>query len=91
MVSSNHRIIYSQDNCISPLGLESGKIKDEALSQRLSSYTSQPINIRLNKKVTWYPYGWLAEKGPDWLQVGTHGRGGGGGGEGGGIQVSTWY
>ena len=60
--------------CISPLGLESGEIKDEALSIPDSSVPahSKPEHIRLNMVITDYPFGWqarVAQTPPDYLQV----------------------
>ena len=59
--------------CISPMGLESGEIKDEALSHSLpSSHLSKPSFIRLNGFVRSYPFGWqarIAQTPPDYLQV----------------------
>ena len=59
--------------CISPLGLESGEIKDEALSHSLpSSHLSKPSFIRLHGLVSQYPFGWqarIAQTPPDYLQV----------------------
>lgn len=59
--------------CISPLGLESGEIKDEALSHSLpSSHMSKPSFIRLHGLVLQYPFGWqarIAQTPPDYLQI----------------------
>ena len=60
--------------CISPLGLESGEIKDEALSHSLpSGDLSKPSFIRLNGDVPGgFPFGWRprsAQTPPDYLQV----------------------
>ncbi|XP_068755299.1 uncharacterized protein [Montipora capricornis] len=60
--------------CISPLGLESGEIKDEALSIPDSSVQahSEPKHIRLNMVIRNYPFGWQARVGqtpPDYLQI----------------------
>ncbi|XP_031552774.1 lactadherin-like [Actinia tenebrosa] len=66
------RIIGSPLTCIEPLGLESGDIPDEALTQstNASIYASHPVDIRLNKKVTKYPNGWQAALGVlDYLQI----------------------
>ena len=58
-------------NCIYPLGLESGYIPDEALTQGF--HQSNPTNIRLNKVITEFPFGWQALQDAlgrvDYLQV----------------------
>ncbi|XP_068753099.1 uncharacterized protein [Montipora capricornis] len=58
-------------NCIDPLGLESGYIPDEALTQ--GTNRSNPTDIRLNKVIGKFPYGWQAWQDPlgrvDYLQV----------------------
>lgn len=58
-------VIIITGNCISALGLDSGEIKDEALSQSipLDDLRSNPFNIRphfirLSEVVESYPYGW---------------------------------
>lgn len=60
-------------NCISPLGLESGEITDEALSHSLPVWDqSKPQYIRLNSVVSNFPYGWYSRLGqnpPDYLQI----------------------
>lgn len=60
-------------SCVSPLGLESGEITDEALSHSLpASEESKPQYIRLNMDVTSFPYGWrsrLYQDPPDYLQI----------------------
>ncbi|XP_022796653.1 uncharacterized protein LOC111335073 [Stylophora pistillata] len=60
------------ENCIDPLGLESGHIPDEALSHSVdtSRTVSNPTYIRLNKDVPYFPFGWQATMGGlDYLQV----------------------
>lgn len=63
----------SPASCISPLGLESGEIKDAALTHSLpSSNPSKPEFIRLHKVVNNFPYGWSARSAqvpPDYLQI----------------------
>jgi len=62
----------SPANCISPLGLESGDIKDEALSDSLPPGESKPQFIRLNMVVPDFPFGWnarFAKVPPDYLQI----------------------
>lgn len=60
-------------SCISPLGLESGEITDEALSHSLpASDESKPQYIRLHMAVNVFPYGWYSRpyKTPsDYLQL----------------------
>ena len=60
-------------SCISPLGLESGEIPDEALSHSLpASDPSKAQYIRLNGAVTVFPFGWqsrLYQTPPDYLQI----------------------
>ena len=58
-------------NCIYPLGLESGYIPDEALTQGF--HQSNPTNVRLNKVIPEFPFGWQAWQDAlgrvDYLQV----------------------
>ena len=65
--------LFSLENCIYPLGLESGYIPDEALSHSVdtSQTVSNPSDIRLNKMVPGgFPNGWQAAIGElDYLQV----------------------
>ena len=60
-------------SCVSPLGLESGEIPDEALSHSLpASDQSKPQYIRLNGAVPSFPFGWYSrpyETPPDYLQI----------------------
>eukprot|EP00794_Sanderia_malayensis_P000312 gene312-942_t len=62
-----------KDNCLNPLGMESGRIPDEALSQSTpdSSGSFDPANARLNKIVSQYPNGWApydyTKK--EWIQI----------------------
>ena len=65
-------VVLLPANCISPLGLESGEIKDEALSHSLPpSSDSKPQYIRLNLKVDGFPFGWYVSSSGsvDYLQV----------------------
>ncbi|EDO44680.1 predicted protein [Nematostella vectensis] len=61
--------------CISPLGMESGQIPDEALTTSVpNDYqggVSKAANGRLNKVVTSYPNGWAArmQASNDYLQI----------------------
>lgn len=62
-------------NCFSALGLDSGEIKDEALTQSFPSddlafnYV-KPIFIRLNADVIGYPFGWQpGTQSVDYVQV----------------------
>eukprot|EP00112_Aurelia_sp_Birch-Aquarium-sp1_P021118 Seg5605.1 transcript_id=Seg5605.1/GoldUCD/mRNA.D3Y31 product="EGF-like repeat and discoidin I-like domain-containing protein 3" protein_id=Seg5605.1/GoldUCD/D3Y31 len=62
------------DNCVNPIGMESGIIPDTALSHSITdvSSLSYPVNARLNKKVNNYPFGWATSLDPakkDWLQA----------------------
>jgi len=60
----------TQENCIRPLGMENGHIPDASLSHNVQEAHSFPSNIRLNKKVTNYPFGWLAPTGmSEWIQI----------------------
>ncbi|XP_031552764.1 lactadherin-like [Actinia tenebrosa] len=63
----------SANNCISPLGMESGEITDEALSDRRASvdpsHGIQPKNARLNAKITKFPNGWESTIETEYLQV----------------------
>lgn len=64
--------IRSKENCIKPLGMEDSRIPDEALSHNVvNDDSSKPNNVRLNKVVTAFPFGWLAPKGDktEWLQI----------------------
>lgn len=58
---------------MSPLGLESGEIPDEALSHSLpADHASKPQYIRPNVVVKSFPYGWysrLYETPSDYLQI----------------------
>lgn len=60
-------------SCVSPLGLESGEIPDEALSHSLpANHASKPRYIRLNLIVTHFPYGWYSrhvQNPADYLQI----------------------
>lgn len=66
-------ILGSPASCVSPLGLESGEIPDEALSHSLpASHDSKAQYIRLNLPVTSFPFGWFSrpyEIPPDYLQI----------------------
>ena len=58
----DNTVIFITANCFSALGLDSGEIKDEALSQSIP-INSEPDNakphfIRLNEVVRDFPYGW---------------------------------
>ncbi|EDO44679.1 predicted protein [Nematostella vectensis] len=65
----------SEVKCISPLGMESGQIPDEALTTSVpNDYqggVSKAANGRLNKVVTSYPNGWAArmQASNDYLQI----------------------
>ncbi|XP_065057478.1 neuropilin-2-like [Rhopilema esculentum] len=66
--------ISGTDNCINPIGMESGTIPDAALSHSVtdSSLPTSPLNARLNKKVNDYPFGWATSLDPtkkDWIQI----------------------
>ena len=54
-------IVIFTANCFSALGLDSGEIKDEALTQSFPSddpaFNVKPIFIRLNADVIGYPFG----------------------------------
>ena len=58
---------------MSPLGLESGEIPDEALSHSLpASDASKPQYIRLNAVLKSFPYGWFSRRymtPSDYLQI----------------------
>ena len=54
-------IVIFTANCFSALGLDSGEIKDEALTQSFSSGSVKPHFIRLNADVNDYPFGWGPE------------------------------
>ena len=60
-------------SCVSPLGLESGEIPDEALSHSLpANHASKPRYIRPSVIVTNFPYGWFSrpvQNPPDYLQI----------------------
>ena len=65
-------VVVFTENCIYPLGLESGYIPDEALSHSVDTANtkSNPWDIRLNKEVDEFPNGWQAALGElDYLQV----------------------
>lgn len=58
-------VIIITGNCISALGLDSGEIKDEALTQSIplddpesNPFHIRPHFIRLNEVVENHPYGW---------------------------------
>ena len=59
------------DNCLDAVGLEDGRIPDEAFSDSVSDNPLVvPTNGRLNAKIENYPFGWMASPGKDdWLQV----------------------
>ncbi len=67
-------ILIFVDNCVKPLGMESGEIPDAALSQTTfdPSHTNNPVNARLNKDVLQFPYGWATSMDPtkkEWIQI----------------------
>ena len=64
--------LFYPENCIFPLGLESGEISDEAITHSVNTDVtlSRPSDIRLNKQVHDFPFGWQAAPGVlDFLQV----------------------
>ena len=63
---------FHTENCIYPLGLESGEITDEALTDSVDTTltVSDPSGIRLNKNPGGFPNGWQAATGTlDYIQV----------------------
>ena len=63
---------FHTENCIYPLGLESGEITDEALTHSVDTTltVSDPSGIRLNKNPGGFPNGWQAAMGTlDYIQV----------------------
>ena len=63
---------FFTENCIYPLGLESGDIPDEALTHSVDTTltVSDPSGIRLNKNPGGFPNGWQAAMGTlDYIQV----------------------
>ena len=63
---------FHTENCIYPLGLESGDITDEALTHSVNTIltVSDPSDIRLNKNPGGFPNGWqAARKTLDYIQV----------------------
>ena len=63
---------FHTENCIYPLGLESGEITDEALTHSVNTTltVSDPSGIRLNKNPGGFPNGWQAAMGTlDYIQV----------------------
>ena len=63
---------FHTENCIYPLGLESGEITDEALTHSVDTTltVSDPSGIRLNKNPGGFPNGWQAAMGAlDYIQV----------------------
>ena len=62
-------------SCVSPLGLESGEIPDEALSHSIpadDASNSKPRYIRPNVIVRHFPFGWYSrpyQNPPDYLQI----------------------
>lgn len=67
-------IVIFTANCFSGLGLDSGEIKDEALTQSFPSddpaFNVKPIFIRLNADVIDYPFGWQPKtQSVDYVQV----------------------
>eukprot|EP00794_Sanderia_malayensis_P000581 gene581-1241_t len=63
-----------EDSCIDPVGIENGKIPDEAFQDSIpkdyQGVKAPPSNARLNKPVTDYPFGWRARStDEDWIQV----------------------
>ena len=65
----------SLDNCINPVGIESGKVPDEAFQDNIETPVAHQVNInptdaRLNKVVSSYPFGWMAPADKQaWLQI----------------------
>ena len=58
------------ENCLQPLGLESGRIPTEAITDSSTDPMSFPDHARLNKPVHDYPFGWMGRTdSDDWLQV----------------------
>jgi len=67
-----HNNFFHTENCIYPLGLESGEITDEALTHSVDTTltVSDPSGIRLNKNPGGFPNGWQAAMGTlDYIQV----------------------
>lgn len=63
---------FFTENCIYPLGLESGDIPDEALTHSVDTTltVSDPSGIRLNQNPGGFPNGWQAAMGTlDYIQV----------------------
>ena len=63
---------FHTENCIYPLGLESGEITDEALTHSADTTltVSDPSGIRLNKNPGGFPNGWKAAMGTlDYIKV----------------------
>ena len=70
----DNTVIFITANCFSALGLDSGEITDEALSQSIP-INSEPDNakphfIRLNEVVRDFPFGWSPRAAhQDYVQV----------------------
>lgn len=65
-------MIFILEKCIVPLGLESGEIPDEGLTQSTNTalVISRSADVRLNKPITVFPNGWQGSiSAEDWVQI----------------------
>ena len=74
LFSTNIMLSYFPDNCVDPIGMANGSIPDASLSDSVGRpEIVNPVNGRLDKAVTDFPFGWSgnpdAPNAQDWLQI----------------------